>query len=82
MQSVSKWGNSLGVRLPAKMVRSMGLKEGDKVVLTQADDTTIEVSCEPQLTREEAIANIRALRWKLPEGYKFNRDEANSRYHD
>ncbi|MEQ9564472.1 MAG: AbrB/MazE/SpoVT family DNA-binding domain-containing protein, partial [Pseudomonadales bacterium] len=26
---VAKWGNSLAVRLPADLVRELGLKEGD-----------------------------------------------------
>ena len=28
---VAKWGNSLAVRLPADLVRELGLKEGDQV---------------------------------------------------
>jgi antitoxin MazE len=27
---VSKWGNSLAVRLPAAVVEALGLKEGDQ----------------------------------------------------
>jgi len=30
---VAKWGNSLAIRLPAGLVRELGLKEGDQVVL-------------------------------------------------
>ena len=28
---VSKWGNSLAIRLPAEMVEKLGVKEGDEV---------------------------------------------------
>jgi antitoxin MazE len=28
---IAKWGNSLAVRLPSKMVKAMGLKEGDLI---------------------------------------------------
>ena len=28
---VSKWGNSLAIRLPAAVVDALGLKEGDQV---------------------------------------------------
>ncbi len=28
---VAKWGNSLALRIPADVVRSMGIKEGDNV---------------------------------------------------
>ncbi|MBI4148576.1 AbrB/MazE/SpoVT family DNA-binding domain-containing protein [Candidatus Woesearchaeota archaeon] len=30
---VKKWGNSLGIVLPADAVREMGLKQGDQVVV-------------------------------------------------
>ena len=35
---VAKWGNSLAVRLPAELVRKLGLKEGDEIALTAGDD--------------------------------------------
>ena len=28
---VSKWGNTLAIRLPASVVRALALKEGDEV---------------------------------------------------
>ena len=28
---VSKWGNSLAIRLPATVVEALGLKEGDEI---------------------------------------------------
>ena len=33
---VSKWGNSLAVRLPAAVVEALGLKEGDDIDITVA----------------------------------------------
>jgi hypothetical protein len=30
---VSKWGNSLAVRLPAMVVEALGLKEGDEIAI-------------------------------------------------
>ncbi|MGB0513791.1 MAG: AbrB/MazE/SpoVT family DNA-binding domain-containing protein, partial [Wenzhouxiangellaceae bacterium] len=35
---VAKWGNSLAVRLPAELVRQLGLKEGDEIALTAGED--------------------------------------------
>jgi antitoxin MazE len=29
---VSKWGNSLAIRLPAELVEKLGIKEGDELV--------------------------------------------------
>ena len=33
---VSKWGNSLAVRIPAEVVDSLNLKEGDEIDLKPA----------------------------------------------
>ena len=33
---VSKWGNSLAIRLPAAVVEALGLREGDDVILHAA----------------------------------------------
>jgi antitoxin MazE len=34
---VAKWGNSLAIRLPAELVRELGLKEGDQIDLVKDD---------------------------------------------
>ena len=33
---VSRWGNSLGVRLPRTLVQSLGLKPGDELEVVSA----------------------------------------------
>ncbi len=40
---ISKWGNSLAVRLPVECTRATGLKEGDSVEasITQAGEITL-----------------------------------------
>ncbi len=40
---VSKWGNSLAVRLPAAVVEALGLKEGDDIEIDVADAYRVEV---------------------------------------
>jgi antitoxin MazE len=74
---VSKWGNSLAVRLPAAVVEALALKEGDEVEVRVADRRIFDV--DRDTSRERALAHIRAARWKLPPGWKFDRDDANSR---
>jgi antitoxin MazE len=74
---VSKWGNSLAVRLPKKLVDQLGLKEGDDIQITAASGRSLEVAVDD--TRAAAIAALRALNLKLPEGYRFDREEANER---
>jgi predicted nucleic acid-binding protein/bifunctional DNA-binding transcriptional regulator/antitoxin component of YhaV-PrlF toxin-antitoxin module len=73
---VGKWGNSLAVRLPAAVVEILGLKEGDEIEIEVAGDRTLRVGRDPK--REEALARLRALAWKLPPGFKFSRDERTS----
>ncbi len=71
---VSKWGNSLAVRLPAKLVEELGLKEGDEVDVRRAADGALEVRKKP--TAEELFARFEGT---SPKGFKFDRQEANER---
>lgn len=74
---VSKWGNSLAVRLPAGMVEDMQLKEGDEIELINADRDTFIV----QRYDDPAamLQRIRRFRGRLPERYVFDRDDAHAR---
>jgi antitoxin MazE len=76
---VSKWGNSLAVRLPKTLVEELGLKEGDELDVVAARKGTIEVETKEE-RRRRAIENMRARNWpSLPADYKFDRNEANER---
>ncbi len=80
---VAKWGNSLGVRLPVALVQALGISEGDELEVRPVKKKSktampaIEISREP--TKRELIESMRKYRGAWPEGWKFNRDEANSR---
>ena len=74
---VSKWGNSLAIRLPAALVEVLNLKAGDEVEVNVAGHK--EFVIERKMTREEAIAKIRSSGMRLPADYKFNREEINAR---
>jgi antitoxin MazE len=63
---VAKWGNSLAVRIPAKMAADLDLKEGD--ILTR-DALALRRGL-PKLTREEANETIRQMRKAAPKGLK------------
>jgi antitoxin MazE len=75
---VSKWGNSLAVRLPKTLVDQLGLKEGDELNVVAAANGAIEVETR-EAQRQRALDRLGELKWDLPEGYKFDRDEANER---
>ncbi|WP_027581628.1 AbrB/MazE/SpoVT family DNA-binding domain-containing protein [Bradyrhizobium sp. Ai1a-2] len=75
---VSRWGNSLAVRLPKALVDQLGLKEGDELRVVAAKAGTIEVETR-EAQRRRALERMAARNWTLPEGYRFDRDEANAR---
>jgi antitoxin MazE len=74
---VSKWGNSLAVRLPKAVVEALKLKEGDEVEITITGSRHFEVARDRR--REEALKRLRALQRPLPPGFKFDREEAHER---
>lgn len=74
---VSKWGNSLAIRLPASVCEVLQLQEGDDVEVLVAGERTFELRKKPG--REELLARVRKLRGKLPADFKFDREDANAR---
>lgn len=74
---VSKWGNSLAVRLPAAIVDALKLKEGDEIEIRVAGTREFEVKRDQ--SREKALETIRRLGRPLPAGFTFDREEANRR---
>ncbi|TRD15373.1 AbrB/MazE/SpoVT family DNA-binding domain-containing protein [Palleronia caenipelagi] len=73
---VSKWGNSLAVRLPADLVRALDLKEGDRIDLRHEAGAMV-VHREPRA--EEILAGLRRLRGRLPPTERLSRDAAHER---
>ncbi len=74
---VTKWGNSLAVRLPKAIVDELGLSAGDNLELR------VEAPGQIAVRRVDAgaefLERMKAFRWSIPEDYQFDRDEANSR---
>lgn len=75
---ISRWGNSLAVRLPKALVEELGLKEGDEVRLVKANDKLSTLTVEKP-KKHELLEKLRAFRGTIPAGYKFDREEANRR---
>lgn len=73
---VSRWGNSLAVRLPAKLVAELGLKEGDEVDI-RPKEGALEIERKPSI--DELFERVRKMPNKLPADFKFDREEANRR---
>ena len=74
---VSRWGNSLGVRLPRTLVESLGLKPGDELEVVSASRARIILAVNDRRARAAERMHARALR-RL-EGYAFDREDANVR---
>lgn len=74
---VSKWGNSLAIRLPAVVVEALGLKEGDSIEIHAAGKLTFEINRTPGA--RDLLARLRKFRGRLPKDFKFERLEANER---
>ncbi len=74
---VSKWGNSLAVRLPASVVEVLNLKEGDNIEIHVEGSRELEIRKIPEA--REILARLRKYRGRLPKDFKFNRIEAHER---
>lgn len=74
---VSKWGNSLAVRLPSAVVEALGLKEGDQIEIRIVDRRVFEVGRDK--SRQRALARLRKLRRPLPAGFVFDREDTHAR---
>jgi antitoxin MazE len=74
---ISKWGNSLAVRLPAAIVDALKLKEGDQIEIRVASKGVFGVSRDP--SKDRALARLQKLKRPLPAGFIFDRADANAR---
>ncbi len=57
---ISKWGNSLAVRLPKAAVESLRVNEGEAVEVMIEDDALIIRSAAPRYRLEDLVAGITA----------------------
>jgi len=74
---VAKWGNSLAIRLPAELVAALKIREGDDIEIVARSEGRLEVS--PDERRRKALERMRSLRFEVPPGYRFDREEAHAR---
>lgn len=74
---VGKWGNSLAVRIPASVAEALRLREGDEVRIEVGTDRVLRVARDG--TRDAAVEQLRLLGWHLPDGFRFDREDAHGR---
>lgn len=73
---IAKWGNSLAVRIPANVAKSLELKAGDEVEIVTSPHG-FEVIKDDSKTK--ALETIARFKGRLPANFKFNRDELHER---
>ena len=74
---VSRWGNSLAVRLPAAVVEALGLKEGEEIEIHVAGARALEIARKP--SARELLARLHKYRGRMPADFHFDRLEASAR---
>ena len=74
---ISKWGNSLAVRLPAAVVEALELHEGGNIEVDIVGSRRFEISKSP--SNKELLARLRKFRSRMPTGFRFDRLEAHER---
>lgn len=74
---VSKWGNSLAIRIPATVVEALDLKEGDDVEISVAEQRVFELRRAPDT--QNLLERLRKYRGRLPVDFHFDRVEAHER---
>lgn len=63
---ISKWGNSLAVRLPVECIRASGLKEGDSVEASITPVGVITLSPEKSFDKSTFMKRIAKLHASMP----------------
>ena len=68
---VSKWGNSLAIRLPSAVVEALALQEGDEIEVSVVGERVFQIQRKP--TNAGLLAKLREHRGRLPADFKFDR---------
>jgi antitoxin MazE len=77
---IGKWGNSLAVRLPAQLVKELGVSEGSVVRAEVLGDHMLRLEPRPkQLDRGTFVAQLRKLHQSMPVTRPIDKDDS-SRY--
>ena len=74
---VFRWGKSLAVRLPAAVVKALGLHEGDSLEIRVTGGRAFAISKSP--SNKELLARLRKFRGRMPNGFRWDRLQAHER---
>ncbi|WP_245640816.1 hypothetical protein [Sphingomonas taxi] len=62
--------------MPADLVAALDLHEGDDVTIGKIEEMSCDLS---EAEKDALVARMKSLARPLPPGFKFDREEANSR---
>lgn len=65
--NISRWGNSLAVRLPALQVRTLGLREGTAVEISLTAAGEIRIAPLRPFDKSAFVNRLRAAQARMPE---------------
>lgn len=63
--------------MPASLVESLNLKEGDEVDVQRSPEGVLQFYRKP--SREELLERLKEFEGRFPVDWKFDREEANAR---
>ncbi len=63
---VGRWGNSLAVRIPAKLAKELGVGEGSLLQAQVLGPARVRLSAKRPLDMKSFVARVRELRQTLP----------------
>ena len=64
--SVGRWGNSLAVRIPAKLAKQLGVGEGSMLQAQVLGPARMSLAVKQPLDMKTFVHRVRELRQKLP----------------
>lgn len=74
---VTRWGNSLGVRLSKAVADKLGITQADEIEIGGAADGLLSVR--RKRSKREALQSLRKYRGSLPIGFKIDRASLHDR---
>lgn len=73
---IGKWGNSLAVRLPAQLVKALGVTEGSVIQAEVLGDHLLRLApCAKALDRRAFVAQLRQMHRGMPVTQPLDKDD-------
>jgi len=71
---LARWDDRLALRLPAELIATMGLREGEELEIEVASSGRHALIRRPRI--HDLLARLRKYRGSLPADFRFDRQQA------